>query len=110
MNTKIKLYISEKYLNFHSLTQKRDNVIVMTNWAFFKSHLRYQKNLELIINILLNNDLLSFIFDTINSQLKLKYSLRKRDFISKKKKKDNKCILQHAMIHSTLPTKICWQI
>jgi len=77
-----------RYLNFHSLhlIQKRDTIIGITaDQAFLSSHPR-SKNLELIINTLLNNDYpLSFIFDTINSRLK--YLLHKRDFISEKKKK-----------------------
>jgi len=61
----------------------------MTNRAFFLSHPRYQENLKLVINTLLNNDYpLSFIFDVINSRLK--YLLRKCVFISKKKKKKGK--------------------
>jgi len=81
---------SGRYLNFHSLhplTQKRSTIVGITDREFLLSHPRYhQKNLELVINTLLNNDYpLSFIFDTINSQLK--YLLRKRDFISEKKEK-----------------------
>jgi len=79
---------SGRYLNFrflHPLTQKHGTFIGITDRAFLLSHPRYhQKNLELVINTLLNNDYsLSFIFDTINSRLK--YLLRKRDFIFKRK-------------------------
>jgi len=63
---------SGRYLNFlslHPLTQKRDTIIGMTDRAFRLSHPRYhQKNFELVVNTLLNNDYpLSLIFDTINT-------------------------------------------
>jgi len=79
------LFLGGTWISILSILSLRNVVwIEMTDWAFLLSHPRYhQKNLELL-NILLNNYPLSFIFDTINSRLK--YLLRKRDFISKKKK------------------------
>jgi len=97
---------SGRYLNFHSLhllTQKRGIIIKMTNQAFLLSHPRYhKKNLELVINTLLNNDYpLNFIFDTINSRLK--YLLRKRDFISEKKKKRDIMNASYNTLWFTIP-------
>ena len=66
---------SGRYLNFlsqHPLSQKRGVIMGMVDKAFFLSHPEFhQKNLELIINILLNNDYpLDFIFKTIKTRLK----------------------------------------
>lgn len=70
-----KTTFSGRYLNFfsqHPLSQKRGTIIGMIDRAFALSHPKYhQKNLEFVVNTLLNNDYpLSFIFDTINFRLK----------------------------------------
>lgn len=50
---------SGRYLNFestHSLCQKRDTITGLTDRAFLLSHPRFhQKNMELVVNILLEN-------------------------------------------------------
>jgi len=76
---------SGRYLNFlsqHPLSQKRGVIMGMVDRAFFLSHPDFhQKNLESIVNILLNNDYpLDFIFKTIRTRLKsLLYNFNKQE-------------------------------
>jgi len=59
---------SRRYLNFSISSHSETWYYYRDDRAFLLSHPKYhQKNLELVINTLLNNDYpLSFIFDTIN--------------------------------------------
>ncbi|KYM98511.1 hypothetical protein ALC62_10773 [Cyphomyrmex costatus] len=67
---------SGRFLNFlsnHPISQKRGVIYSLVDRAFLLSDVVFhEKNLILIINILLDNDYpLSFIFDTINQRIKL---------------------------------------
>jgi len=66
---------SGRYLSFlsrHPLCQKRDTIIELVDRMFMLSHPSfYQKNLELIIKILLENDYpLNFICKTISNRIR----------------------------------------
>ena len=66
---------SGRYLNFnswHPVSQKRGVVIGLVDRAFLLSHPKFhEKNLELIVNILLDNDYpLDFIFKVIRERLR----------------------------------------
>ncbi|KYN06950.1 hypothetical protein ALC62_02072, partial [Cyphomyrmex costatus] len=65
---------SGRFLNFfsnHPVSQKKGTIFSLVDRVFLLSDLSFHtKNLNFIINILLNNDYpLSFIFDTINQRL-----------------------------------------
>jgi len=79
---------SGRYLNFlslHPVSQKRGIVIGMIMRFYFRipNHL---KNLELVINILLNNDyFLGFIFEILH--LRLKFLIQRHNYIFSNNKK-----------------------
>ena len=70
-----KLSFSDKFLNFfsnHPFSQKRGVIFSLVDRAILLSDSEFrEKNVILIIDILLNNDCpLKLIFDTINKRLK----------------------------------------
>jgi len=78
----------EELFSLHPFSQKRGTIINMTDRSFLLSHLSYhQKNLEFVVNTLLNNDYsLNFILDTVN--LRFKYLLGKHELIFIKKSEE----------------------
>jgi len=66
----------------------------MTNRAFFLSHPRYQENLKLVINTLLNNDYpLSFIFDVIELTIEIFITQMRFHFQKEEKKRKKRDIM-----------------